>query len=718
MRSERKPGDESQRPETPVFHGLSREQVSTRIAMVIGGSLVVIVLAALFRSDRTSPQSTATPSSELITAAIRTEADAPANEDHLAHHGVIATSADHDLPYVGPDSCAECHASRVAEFRTTNHFRTCRQAQPQEMPSAFSSGHATYQAGFPNVRFEMTREGDEFRQTTIRATPTGEERTASRIDLILGAGSTDDVYLSWSSTDRITELPISWLWPFDEWGASHFCQEFGEGDFSRAMTVRCMECHTTWLQHEPGTVNVYRKEKAILGVTCEKCHGPARDHIAFHRSHPETRSAHAIIQPAKLDRERLIETCTQCHSNATIHRQPPFSYRPGERLSEYFRTLEIDHPEDDHVANQIRGLEQSRCFTNSSSMTCITCHDPHGSVADDKLPKASCAKCHTHKDCPEQPRLPTSVRSDCTACHLPARIKMNVKFETETDNFVPATHRSDHRIAVHETARDEVLLRYYRGQSDAASQAETQRLESQLSQHWVHEAQQLRRDHRFLAAIGAARESLAVRKTDEAQTLLRELVRIQTRLYRDSAEALLKISQNHLAEAIPILQRILDVSPNDVESHSKLGTIYAMTGQKELAIPYLDAVARLDPNNGSGYGVLGRIAYRDGQFPTALQHWSRAEECEPRNAQILLDLGQTLLQLNRPTQAIEKLTKARNCDPTRVDILNRLVSTLEMTGRTSEAIDVLTAALAENAIVDSPSVDQLRQRLLSLQEKR
>src|SRR5205807_7948495 len=118
----------------------------------------------------------------------------------------------------------------------------------------------------------------------------------------------------------------------------------------RETVPRCVECHTTWLAHVPGTPNQYQRDHFLLGVTCERCHGPGREHVAYHREHPRADAARAIVHPGLLPRERLLEVCTQCHSNALKYRGPAFSYRPGEPPDPFFHTVAAKHPADDHLA--------------------------------------------------------------------------------------------------------------------------------------------------------------------------------------------------------------------------------------------------------------------------------------------------------------------------------------------------------------------------------
>src|SRR5262249_26788297 len=138
-----------------------------------------------------------------------------------------------------------------------------------------------------------------------------------------------------------------------------------------------------------------------------------------------------------------------------------------------------------------------------------------------------CATCHQPTDCKQQPRLPSAVRADCAACHMPQRIWMNVHFHTEDDQYVPAIRRFQHRIAVYPEATREVLLAYHRGQPGEASRREAERLEKELVDYWLGEAEKRRKEYRCLAAIGAAREALRVSPMADARHHLDELVATQ-----------------------------------------------------------------------------------------------------------------------------------------------------------------------------------------------
>lgn len=590
--------------------------------------------------------------------------------------------------YLGVQACAGCHAKRVAEFKATRHFLACRAPRPGEMPGGFDPGKGTYATREKALQFEMTQTGDAFLQTAIHSEPAGEKRTPARIALAYGAGGVlDEVYFTWHG-DRLRELPMVWLHPLNRWAMISYSQHAGQGDYSRETTTRCLECHNTWVEHVPGTRNQYKRDSFILGVTCEKCHGPGQDHVAFHQAHPEADAGHAVVNPGLLTRERRLEVCTQCHSNAIHSRTRAFRYRPGEPLDDFFRTIPTRHPEQDHVANQGQYLRQSKCFQKSETLTCTTCHNPHRPHEPGKAGSSerSCLKCHKSADCAEQERLPSAVRSNCVGCHMSARVWMNVHFHTEDDQYVPPIRRYQHRIAVDPVARQEVLLAWHRTQSDALSRHEADRLTKALAEHWLAEAETRRRDFRFLAAIGALREAMRVDPSAATREKLRQAVALQANLDADLVLAMYEIDQRRFAPAIAALNRVLAIKPDQAVAHGKLGTAYAASGKNELAVKHLRAGIEHDPNDPYGYMMLGWLAYLDGKGEDAVDAYRRADQRDPFNAKTHYHWGLALAKFGQVPEAVEHFRQVLTIDPDHAGACLALGDLLRQQGEPIEAV--------------------------------
>jgi tetratricopeptide (TPR) repeat protein len=539
----------------------------------------------------------------------------------------------------------------------------------------------------------MSRSGSDFFQTAIRTTPAGQERSTARIDLVLGAGGkADEVYLTWRE-GRLYELPVAWLFSLECWGSSHVSR-YNTGSFLRESTLRCLECHNTWFAHVPGTLNEYDRNNFLPGVTCENCHGPGREHVAFHKAHPGAEAGQEIVRPPRLMRERQLEVCTQCHSNAVKHRGPALQYRPGEPLESRYKTLLAPrHPEDDHVANQIKYLRQSKCFQSSDEMTCTTCHNPHRPEPASVSRREACLQCHSRDDCGEQERLPAAVRHDCAGCHMPLYIKINVNFETADDNFVPPIRRCDHRIAVHPRARQEVLLNWHRQQSDAASRDEAARLTRSLADQWLAEGEACRREYRLLGAIAAFREAYRIDPVRITREKIREAVAVMNEIESGFDDAVEQLREQNYTAVVERLDRLLRIKPDLAKAHGRLGTAYAAIGDQEQATEHLQAVEKFDPDNPYGTAMLGWLAYlRDDaqQAVTALEH---ANAIEPYSAQINYHWGLSLIKLEKWDDAVARFERVVTIDPRHAGGWQGLSLALRRCGRFEEALGAARRAV-------------------------
>jgi tetratricopeptide (TPR) repeat protein len=589
--------------------------------------------------------------------------------------------------YLGPQACAACHAERVEEFHATRHYLACVVPSADHMPEGFSPGKGSFRPRDAAVRFEMTQASGEFLQTAIRSTPSGEERATSTIDLVYGSGAqTDEVYFTWHG-DQISELPMSWLHPQGEWGTAGFDRD-GSDDFSRKTTPRCLECHNTWMDHTPGTLNQYKRETAILGVTCEVCHGPGKDHVNFHRTHPAARSGQAVVHPGRLPRERLMDLCAHCHSNALKHRGPAFNYRPGQPLDAYYKTLTTKYPEDDHVANQTTYLRESKCYQKSETLTCVTCHNPHVAIklSERGAGHSACLECHQAVDCGERDKLPVAVQDNCVGCHMPRGKKIQVAFETASVPYLAPVGKWEHRIAVHPVARDEVLLDWHQSQSGDVSSDKVARLKKSLTEHWLNEAESCRRAFRYLAAREAYRRALILDAAPATEEKLREVEAIQTTLERDMTRAIHRMKEGRYDEAFELVKHVLTLKPNLAAAHGRLGTLYALRGDDELATQHWRAVVQHDPDDQYGESMLGWRDYTQGRAAEALAAFERAEAIEPYFAKINYHMALALVKLERWPEAIARLQRLLVIDPNHVEGCVSLCQALRINHRPEESL--------------------------------
>jgi hypothetical protein len=320
---------------------------------------------------------------------------------------------------VGDAACLGCHSTK-ASFEQTAHRLTSTLPTRASIQGRFNRGENVLRTANPNLYFRMDSTATGFYESAVlgRAPDTSIHR--ERIDLVTGVRKGQS-YLYWRG-DRLYQLPVSY-WAGVGWTNSPGYPD-GTAYFDRPIRPRCLECHASAFQSvaDSNVVNRYRAPPptgALLGITCEVCHGSGRDHVARERSLLYGLRSHAIVNPARLPRALQVDACALCHSGTAPLRTAPFSFVPGQRLEKRF---DLSSPPDtgavDVHGNQVALLERSACF-RSSQMTCATCHDVHREQRDVAALSVRCLTCHAVQSCGLFARHGNQLLGRCVDCHMP-----------------------------------------------------------------------------------------------------------------------------------------------------------------------------------------------------------------------------------------------------------------------------------------------------------
>ena len=361
--------------------------------------------------------------------------------------------------YVGALVCASCHESKFEGFRQTAHHLTSRLPDEKSVLGSFLPEKATMSTRNPNLWFRMDAREDGFYQTAFQKSDSEMRQREERIGVVIGSGKIGQTYLFWKKRG-LRQLPVSYSRFLDKWINSPGYRD-GEVNFSRTIVPRCLECHATFFEAVSGRYGIYRRDNFILGISCERCHGPGGEHVSYQLEHPDESQAGHIVHPGRLDPVRQMEICAQCHSGTGVSIQPPFSFRPGESLSRYIvlEDLEAQNQIGVHTTNQMARLSQSQCFQNSDGMTCISCHNPHRQERGDlKLFSRKCMVCHQPHTCGMADRVGDTHQGNCIDCHMPWGRDVNTPVETTSGLEFPFLR--DHTIAVY----PQVTKRFMKGQ--------------------------------------------------------------------------------------------------------------------------------------------------------------------------------------------------------------------------------------------------------------
>ena len=359
--------------------------------------------------------------------------------------------------YAGTAKCESCHKTIYQSHIQTAHHLTAQPANEKTIMGSFEKGKNAY-AYTPDIVLAMEKRDSGFFQVAYLR---GEEKKAMRFDIVIGSGVMGQSFLNWRK-DKLYQLPITYFTAANKWSNSPGFPS-GKVLIDRPITSRCLECHATYAEGISGTPmepTEFNHNSMILGVSCEKCHGPAAKHVDFHASHPQEKTAKFIVNPASLSRQLQLDVCTVCHGGNIEKTKPSFQFTAGKNLADYFKidTASMDVANNGNVdvhGNQYGLLKASKCF-KLSTLTCNTCHNTHENQRNQPaLFSQKCISCHNTT----APAFKTpahneviAIDKNCIDCHMPAQPSKAIAVNIEGEEFPRASLIRTHFISIYPDA--------------------------------------------------------------------------------------------------------------------------------------------------------------------------------------------------------------------------------------------------------------------------
>ena len=353
--------------------------------------------------------------------------------------------------YAGSASCVKCHKNIYQSYLHTAHYLTSR-------PASQSTKHGSFN---PDSNIVILNNGvkvmmEKHQNGLYQASYTNGKLTQKqRFDITFGSNR-GETFLYWKN-NRVYQMPITYYINLHQWANSPGYSS-DSANFSRLISTRCFECHSSYIQNiqnDTGlTVNkeLLDKNSLILGIDCERCHGPGASHVNFHTQNPEEKRPMYITKISSLTRAQRIDHCSACHAgNTSIMTRSTFDFKPGDTLANFSSGEPFHRFQDaanvDVHGNQVKLLSSSKCFM-SSKIECATCHNIHANeVKSVKLYSSRCTSCHSeanHNFCKMAIQLGQAINSNCIDCHMPVKtsnaIVINGAGKQITSPFLARTH--------------------------------------------------------------------------------------------------------------------------------------------------------------------------------------------------------------------------------------------------------------------------------------
>jgi predicted CXXCH cytochrome family protein len=368
--------------------------------------------------------------------------------------------------YAGSESCIQCHQAVYQKAIQSSHYKATSAAIKGNVLGNFSSGDHVFIYD-KNTKMVMEERNDSLYQVLYK---NGKEVEAHKLEIVFGTKHAQ-TSVFWRNNNTY-ELPLSYYTSVHSWATSPgFSAE--KPYFDRKVVKDCYACHSSNISSRNVDQNskdknfmsmdvedVINKKTIVYGIDCERCHGPAKEHVNQHLKFPDLKVAKNIVTYKSLTRQQKLDACALCHSgNDGMKIKSRFDFKPGDNLSEYFRSSHCptDTTDFDVHGNQFKLLSQSKCFTKSETMDCISCHNPHENATKNLATYSKiCMSCHNtvKHNAPTVKTISDNLLQDnCIECHMPNKPSGVISFRpskaTKDSNYMLRTHK----IAIYPTKK-------------------------------------------------------------------------------------------------------------------------------------------------------------------------------------------------------------------------------------------------------------------------
>lgn len=332
--------------------------------------------------------------------------------------------------FAGSQKCVSCHKEIYDSHIHTAHFLTSGVADKKNIKGVFDTGAHIY-SYLDNTSIAMESNGNNLYQV---AYINGQEKKRQHFDIYFGSGTKGQSYGAWVQ-QKLVQLPISYFTAAHAWSNSPGYPN--KIAFNRLITSRCLECHSTFVQKisaETDEPEIFDRNKMIMGVDCETCHGPSQKHVTFQTENPVVKTAKYVINPATLTRQQNLEMCMLCHGGKLQKTKPSFGFTTGDKLADYF-IIDTAHEDVNNIdvhGNQYGLMAASKCFLKSNTLTCNTCHNTHeNEKGKTAFFSQRCISCHntdnkTNVVCKLTNTIGEVIKTDCISCHMPEKPSMAI----------------------------------------------------------------------------------------------------------------------------------------------------------------------------------------------------------------------------------------------------------------------------------------------------
>ena len=334
-------------------------------------------------------------------------------------------ATDSGSEYLGSDSCAKCHDAEHKQWKNSIHIQMTKPVAEATILGDFRDG--TKFADHDRSYTFGTKGGKPYVSVSFG----GRAPETFAVDYTLGAKRYQG-YLATLPEGRIYVLPVFWHVAAKRWIDWKELTPIPDGahDIRQIWNANCFNCHATIIvQGYDVAEKKYQSTWTEMGIGCEGCHGPGRQHTALMESWEKDPGSRPKYDPSSKNKQlteifkifttrsaeprRVYDTCAYCHGNKN---NVFVGFKAGDRYADYAMPFLVSEPipQNDlqgefwpdgrpNRFNRPQALSLSGCF-KAGEISCANCHLSHSSkndfslkvnIHDGRNGDTLCTQCHT-----------------------------------------------------------------------------------------------------------------------------------------------------------------------------------------------------------------------------------------------------------------------------------------------------------------------------------
>jgi len=649
--------------------------------------------------------------------------------------------------FVGSQQCATCHEEQFRPWSGSTHGLAGGEPGPERVIAPFDGTPIGFRDG------TVTPVVDSAGRYLFVVRRDGRPEVTFSVDGVIGGGHMlgggTQGFVSRNADGTVRYLPFDYSRQLDAW----FCDtedrwspvtprmalaDCGDWPPNRVLGSlqefeNCQACHGSQItaRRKPGAGIETRWTS--LNINCESCHGPARRHVNLMTGADTDPGDPADIGlPSRVTDgvEESLDVCFQCHAVKDVVQT---GYLPGARLTDHYGLKlpvlsgRLHRPDGRIQSFGYQGTHLSSSCYVDGSMTCVSCHEPHGlgywdinrTPLADETDDRQCTSCHAAKAVARDTHTfhpPDSPGARCVSCHMPYLQHPAV------GEAVPFA-RSDHTIPVPRPELDARLgvVSACRGCHTDRSEP---RLQAQVDEWWGATKPLDPVTAGLLAVTDAAAEDLAARlllHPDEPGALarvrglaefLRRWVRPGGGLGEDAAERVRRLALSSDPDLRALALATLQVADSAGASGAAAsGESLAVRNRwvGVLGFLSLEALGESDfrvaesmlrralaviPGDALVLHALGSVYHAKGDYPRAIVAFTQSMAANPAQPALHVNLGMARAASGDAAGAIREYERALSLNPYEATAYLNLGNVHMRGGDPASAIEYYERAIA------------------------